>query len=57
VNYKSGGTDEEDALCFNQETVYEIQIFRDFMKSTSKVIQAPLVNAVEHISLATLLFN
>lgn len=57
MNYKSGGTDEEDALCFNQETVYEIQIFRDLMKSTSKVIQAPLVNAVEHISLATLLFN
>lgn len=27
------------------------------MKSTFKVIQAPLVNAVESISLATLLFN
>ena len=40
----------------NQEAVYEIQIFRDLMKSTSKVVQAPLVNAVDTVSLATLLF-
>lgn len=30
--------------------------FRDLMKSTSKVVQAPLVNAVDTVSLATLLF-
>jgi hypothetical protein len=56
VYYKCGVTRGKDALLVSQEAVYEIQIFRDLMKSTSNVIQAPLVDAVDIISLATLLF-
>ena len=52
--YKSDVTDGRRALVY-PETVHEIWIFRDLIKSTRNVDQAPLVNAVEAISLATLL--
>lgn len=52
--YRSDVTDRRRALVYPQ-TVYEIWIFRDLIKSTRNVDQAPLANAVEAISLATLL--